>query len=713
MSPPTKSSGSDRASSTSQSPRSRWLPPRGGPLPRDLQGLMSPPTQHTSLSSSSPYYASSEAGSSSSSSISSSASESSRGSLAFIINEPERVGVTGAGSRQRAELALPPLEGGRHWVPYEMIERIQPAFPRSSPEDASTSTSSSAQSRSSRATAAHLGRPGARRQTLAARRQPPAAWHQPSPPRLATGPSHAPGRTPPRLISPGWGVVAGVSASTSAGPSTSTSTNAYGSDNDAPIPNPKPKRRGNKKRRRNADNDVADATRYVDGDVLEVEVALNSSASRSTGVQQEPRVPKRAARASFRGIARRIEALEHDAGISEFGAHHITCAGCGTIKQNEMRDDFYNNLGNKHIELCPDIHKWVCINDPDNFAPPSQELLRKQAEQRRACAEEARKYLEGGKKKCKCIDLGKEKEFLDGTFKSEKSSVSWRGPDDPKVKPSASAIRIFVGGRLERIMPRQYAHTTLPEYIAERMREDAASRQSTATEVTQPTEDVTMAQPAAVVGSTIEDGSMTVVDPSVVVDSMAGVFGSAAPSPHSDTRDYADAEAWTGERTWTWVEERPIDEYEDGDNTSDVDENLETPYLDAALAEGWVPRWSRTPPSQHERLASESASSSSARETSSASSDGSSAPSSVEGPSPVQAGKKRCHDEMTRRFSALSVTVHGGTDAPDAISSISRIETKDNGRWPRAFVCRPPPIPQCSPYLLARSIHKYDTPPAP
>ncbi|KAI5831640.1 hypothetical protein K523DRAFT_345956 [Schizophyllum commune Tattone D] len=650
MSPPSKSPGSDRSSSSSQSPRSRWLP-RDAPLPRDLQGFMSPPTQHTSMNPPSPYYASSEAGSSSNSSLSSSVSHSSRGSLAFIINEPERIGVTSFGSRQRAELALPPLEGGRHWVAPDMIERTQPAMSRSSPEDSSASTRSSTRSRPFRPTTGRPSRPAARRPPPTTRRQPPA-------PRSLTGPSHAPGRTPPRLISPGWGAVAGSSASTGAGPSASTSADAYASDDDAPIPNPKPQR---KQRKCNPRSDV-----YSDS--VHRMCLRRHNPGRIESTHQE----------TNRRIAERVEAYYRNEAIGKFEAHQVWCI-CGQKIKSEGRNDFYYTAGSKHANKCWYLHTLSCERDSK---PVPKELRERLAKERDESLKMAKPYLENVKEKCRCIELERE-------FPGDERARASGGPALKEVVSVASALWIEVGGRLQRITQADYQRRNLAEYIDEckragyivgRSGAQPPSSSGATTEgvtMTVSSESTTTASSPHANASTT-DSSAAVGEPSTEAAPTMAFDNYVAPSHPPKARGYADAQAWTGDLTW--VEEHPEDEYDDED-ADDVDENLETPYLDAALAEGWVPRWSRSPPSQHERLASESATSSSARESSSSSSASSSAPSSVEGPTPVQAGKKRRHDEMTRGFNALSVTVCRGKDSTEAISSISRIETKDNGRW--------------------------------
>ncbi|KAL1679294.1 hypothetical protein EV122DRAFT_277315 [Schizophyllum commune] len=615
MSPPSKSPGSDRSSSSSQSPRSRWLP-RDAPLPRDLQGFMSPPTQHTSMNPPSPYYASSEAGSSSNSSLSSGVSDSSRGSLAFIINEPERIGVTSSKSRQRAELALPPLEGGRHWVAPDMIERSQPAMPHTSPEDSSTSTRSWTRSRPFRPTTGRPSRPAARRPPPTTRRQPPA-------PRSSTGPSHAPGRTPPRLISPGWGAVAGSSASTGAGPSTSTSAGAYDSDDDAPIPNPKPQR---KQRKCNPRSDV-----YSD------------SVHRMCLRRYNPGRVESTHEETNRRIAERVEAYYRNEAIGKFEAHQVWCI-CGQKIKSEGRNDFYYTAGSKHANKCWYLHTLSCERDSK---PVPKELRERLAKEREESLEMAKPYLENVKEKCRCIELERE-------FPGDERAQASRGPALKEVVSVASALWIEVGGRLQRITQADYQRRNLAEYIDECKRAgyivgrsgaqppSSAGATTEGVTMTVSSESTTFASSPHANASTT-DSSASVGEPSTESGAAMAFDNYAASSQHPEARGYADAQAWTGDLTW--VEEHPEDEYDDED-ADDVDENLETPYLDAALAEGWVPRWSRSPPSQHERLASESATSSSARESSSSSSASSSAPSSIEGPSPVQAGKKRRHDEM-------------------------------------------------------------------
>ncbi|KAL1744958.1 hypothetical protein HDZ31DRAFT_73891 [Schizophyllum fasciatum] len=257
------------------------------------------------------------------------------------------------------------------------------------------------------------------------------------------------------------------------------------------IINIKPKLTRSKRCKRNADADVSRAVRDApkqsvvrkadEGDAVKVEHAADApKAGRDAQAGAVPPKRKRGPRHSNRSLRERIEALTLDDAVADFGAHHVVCAGCWEDIVLEHRRDAYPGLFNKHTERCWDIYTWTCINDPAHFNPPSQELLAMNAERRKEAARRMEVYFATSPEACKCRKLGLELSYLDDDKLPKprcNPKVADRSPEYPLLKVEASSIKIFVGGRLERIMPHQYEGNTLAKYVAARKRADMAPMQ--------------------------------------------------------------------------------------------------------------------------------------------------------------------------------------------------------------------------------------------
>ncbi|KAL1745146.1 hypothetical protein HDZ31DRAFT_73753 [Schizophyllum fasciatum] len=287
-------------------------------------------------------------------------------------------------------------------------------------------------------------------------------------------------------------------AQPSAGPSTSASGSASGSrqhdaddSDDEPVPNPKPPRRSSKRRKRNSDADISGApsggskakgqkkapAKSASSAPARQKKNSEKSTSTSTAVvrQKTPSAPpddgapaasRRRKKDLLRDLAQRIQYLQLNEAIRDFGAHFIICI-CGQRIVIDKRDDFYNMSGNKHLEKCWFVHRLACSSKHWAYLVYPHAYRKQLQARRNAAAERAQVYVRAppSETKCRCAFLGIPKDTR--RAKPRSAHRSWREFPIEEKDFRASDVRIFLGDRLVRIRSEDYKHTTLAEYIAE------------------------------------------------------------------------------------------------------------------------------------------------------------------------------------------------------------------------------------------------------